>query len=415
MDLKEWTVEDKPNPHKITSKRIQVERTSDQDRQITLDDLSKDQRTAYDAVLDTAKTQQLVSLGGYAGTGKSTLIPLMAQAIGNLENTGFCTLTGKASNVLDRKLRAAGVYEAAHVGTIHSLIYKPITDNDGLIIRWQRNDELQTWDGVYIDRLFIDEASMVGSEIMSDLQSYGVPIIAVGDPGQLPPIKDESVIEEPDFTLDKIHRQAENNPIIKLAHAIRHEGDIPRSWRDSENVRFVRKERVGPVLNDGFSRLGLNFGILVRRNKMRKDFNTGFRSQAAPEVGDIVICLKNNPPVFNGMRGLLDSIKPLGKHWYKASVRFPDDGLVVTGPLLKAQFGAEYTVESKREVGLKASEDMGLLFDFGSALTVHKSQGSAFDECAFIPEKWSRDSKQDYARWAYTAVTRAAQKITIVQ
>jgi len=401
--------------HLIKSTRIPVERTSDQDRTITLNDLSKDQRVAFDSVLDTTREKHLVSLGGYAGTGKSTLIPLMAQALGNLANTGFCTLTGKASNVLDRKLRAAGIKDAAHIGTIHSLIYRPITDENGQIIRWIRNRELQTWEGVYINRLFIDEASMVGLEIMEDLKSYGIPIVAVGDPGQLPPIKDESVIEEPDFVLEKIHRQAQNNPIIKLAHAIRTEGDIPRNWKSSDNVRFVKQQDIGPVLNDGFSRLGLNFGILVRRNKMRKEFNTEFRSQPTPEVGDIVICLKNNPPVFNGMRGLLDSIKKLGQHWYHATVRFPDDGLVVQGPLLRKQFGAEYTVESKREVGLKSGENMGLLFDYGSTLTVHKSQGSAFDECAFIPEKWSRDSERDYARWAYTAVTRAANKINIVQ
>ncbi len=50
--------------------------------------------------------------------------------------------------------------------------------------------------------------------MLSDLQSYGVTIIAVGDPAQLPPVQGESVIERPDVLLSNIHRQAEGSPII---------------------------------------------------------------------------------------------------------------------------------------------------------------------------------------------------------
>lgn len=407
----------KADPFQVVCERIPVERTSDQDKVITRKDLSKDQVSALDAVLDLALSgNRVVKLGGYAGTGKSTLIPLISQALGDWPDTAFCSLTGKASNVLERKLGVAGLYDPAHCGTLHSMMYRPRLDEQGRITGWSRNQELMSWEGRLIHRVIIDESSMVGERILQDLMSYGVPIIAVGDPGQLPPIEDKSVIDKPDVILKKIHRQAENNPIIQLANVIRNEGDIPRSWKPSPQIQFTDKTRgVLPVIGDGFERLGMNFGIMVRRNKIRMAFNLMARSQETPEVGDIVICLKNNPPVYNGMRGLVDAIKPYKRHWYEASIRFPDDGLVVHSMISKHQFGTDRTIESKYDVGLGPTDDLGLQFDYGTAMTVHKSQGSAFEECVLIPERWSRDTEQDYAQWLYTGVTRAANKITIAR
>lgn len=402
--------------YSILYERTPVSRTSEQDRTVTLSDLSADQKEAHDAVIDQIKSgESFVSLAGLAGTGKSTLIPLIAKTLQNIHCTGFCSLTGKAANVLQRKLAAANIHNAAHVGTIHSMMYQPVCDEHGRILRWTRNPVLISPNGTPIDRVFIDEASMIGTRILGDLMRYNVPIIAVGDPGQLPPIQDDPVIDEPDIFLKKIHRQAQDNPIISLAHAIRHEGDIPKRWPASDTVRFTDKEKgILPVLADGFSRLGLNFGIMVRTNRLRQDFNLMARSSPLPEPGDILICLKNAPPVFNGMRGILEKISAVKKHWYNASIRFPDDGLTIHGLISKHQFGTDRTIESKYDVGIKGAEELGLLFDFGSAMTVHKAQGSAFDECVLIPQHF-RDPDRDYAKWLYTGVTRATNKITIAQ
>lgn len=399
---------------RVRAKSIPVERTSTQDRRIEFQDLSPDQIKAHDAIVDLAASQSFVSLGGYAGTGKTSLAGLIAASLEEISTTAFVTFTGKASNVLDRKLRAAGIREPGFVGTIHRLIYKPITDPNGKIIQWIRNPELSTGDQP-ISRIIIDEASMVSQTILEDLQSFGVPIIAIGDPGQLPPIKDRSVVEQPDFTLEQIHRQAANNPIIQLAHEIRTNGDIPPKFPESENVQFCSRNDAFSIIGEAYERLGLNFGILVRRNAIRKNFNTAPRVHKEPVSGDIVICLKNNPPIYNGMRGILDEVRPFQKHYYYAKIRFPDDGLVIEGPINKYQFGREYTIETTRDVRMPPGSEMGLLFDYGLALTVHKSQGSAFDEALLIPERWSRDDPQDYCRWLYTAVTRASDKITITR
>jgi len=52
-------------------------------------------------------------------------------------------------------------------------------------------------------------------------------------------------------------------------------------------------------------------------------------------------------------------------------------------------------------------------FDYGYALTVHKSQGSQWDNIVLFDESYV--FRQDRWRWLYTAITRAAEKITVVR
>jgi exodeoxyribonuclease-5 len=105
--------------------------------------------------------------------------------------------------VLGNKLMNIGPED--YVGTIHSLMYFPETDDvSGMILGWHRREWLE------FDFIFVDEASMVGKEIWEDLLAYGVPIVAIGDHGQLPPIgKDNfNLMEDPEYVLTEIHRQA---------------------------------------------------------------------------------------------------------------------------------------------------------------------------------------------------------------
>ena len=67
--------------------------------------------------------------------------------------------------------------------------------------------------------IVLDEVSMVGEEMARDLMSFGKPILVLGDPGQLPPIKGEGAFtrDAPDVMLTEIHRQAAESAIIRLA------------------------------------------------------------------------------------------------------------------------------------------------------------------------------------------------------
>lgn len=402
--------------------RTPVER-SEYDKKITRADLSPDQAKALSDVYDLLKgqTPTVETLGGYAGTGKSTLIPLVSELLGDTASTAFCSFTGKAANVLERKLAAAGIHYPGYVGTIHALMYKPITNEHGSISGWQRKNSLYSDNNQRpITRIIIDEASMVGQRLADDLLTYHLPIFAVGDHGQLPPVQDDSIFDSPRIQLTKIHRQAEDNPILKLSQLVRENGDLPRLSELPDAIRVVPNSDVMEVVGEAYDRLGMDMAVLVRRNVIRKNFNILPREELEPQVNDIVICLRNCPPVYNGMRGVLQSIEPYLIHWYKAVVAFPDDGISVEGLINRYQFGREATIESTRDLNkpnirYPQALPLGMLFDFGLAMTVHKSQGSAFQEVILCPEKWNSDKPEDYCKWLYTAVTRAVKKLTIVR
>lgn len=404
-------------------RRRPVERNS-YDKKITIADLSQDQANALDDIYDLLKNQPptVETLGGFAGTGKSTLIPLVSELLKDTSSTAFCAFTGKAANVLERKLEAAGIRHPGYVGTIHGLMYTPITNEHGTIESWQRKRDLYSDENQRpITRIIIDEASMVGRRLADDLLRYRLPIFAVGDHGQLPPVQDESIFDRPRVQLTKIHRHAEDNPILKLSQLVRENGDLPPLHQLPDAIRVVPNSDVMEVVGEAYERLGMDMAVLVRRNVIRKNFNILPRENPEPEIGDIVICLRNNPPIYNGMRGTLKAIEPYLLHWYKAEVFFPDDGLTVEGLINRYQFGREATIEhvsdlNKPNIRYPQSLPLGMLFDFGLAMTVHKSQGSAFQEVILCPERWSSDKgSDDYCKWLYTAVTRAVNKLTIVR
>src|SRR5687768_12475067 len=113
-------------------------------------DLSSDQEKALKAVLEWYKkdksSMQFVTLGGYAGTGKTTLIALIRKELEKIDKklkVGFASYTGKASRVLKNKLNdQSSIYKQDTVGTIHSLIYSPIVNSRNEIVGWQQKDEI---------------------------------------------------------------------------------------------------------------------------------------------------------------------------------------------------------------------------------------------------------------------------------
>ena len=67
--------------------------------------------------------------------------------------------------------------------------------------------------------------------------------------------------------------------------------------------------------------------------------------------------------------------------------------------------------ESEEEVpfSLRKNSDE---FDYGYALTVHKAQGSQWDDVIVFDESWA--FREHRHRWLYTAITRASQRLTVV-
>jgi exodeoxyribonuclease-5 len=141
------------------------------------------------------------------------------------------------------------------------------------------------------------------------------------------------------------------------------------------------------------------------------------RNSPTPQIGDRVICLRNNWEVgiYNGMLGtiksLQDELNDDGEHhWYMAEIKM-DDGTLYKGKISKHQFEANST---QREVPGLLHKQVGDLFDFGYALTVHKAQGSQARKVVVFEERNKHMDDEAWRRWLYTAVTRAEEELVII-
>jgi exodeoxyribonuclease-5 len=381
--------------------------------------LSIDQQAAHDAVVEWYKagkwgSHQTMTLGGYAGTGKTTIMGQVSESIRGITERvriGFCCYTGKAAQVLYTKLMRANALTANdYCGTIHGMIYELESEEDGEL-KWRRCAKLD------YDFIVVDEASMIDEVLYNDLLSYGVPILAVGDHGQLPPINGQlNLMTDPELRLEKIHRQAEGNPIIKVSMMARLEGRIPigrhGEWVTKTSDRTVLDRIENPddaMIICGTNRTRSEINMKVRRR-------LGFTSPE-PMPGEKIICLKNNRElgIFNGMTGKLLEIGPMVvggyDHLYSIKARMDGVDLPVTTAVNRAQFGAFKTMTKKKEEG---AEEIADLVDWGYALTGHKAQGSearrvvVVEECSWLPTEDLR------RRWLYTTVSRAQERLLII-
>lgn len=382
-------------------------------------ELSQDQKLALENLLYwyKKKGEQYITLGGYAGTGKTTLISILRQKI-KKENkkakVAFVSFTGKAAMVLKSKLTENKTLEDGDmVGTIHSLIYSPIVNDKKEITGWKKKEVVEQ------DLIIIDEASMVSELIWQDLLSFNKMIIAVGDHGQLPPVEGNfNLMNEPNLKLVEIHRHAKENPIIALSIMARETGKIPAGVYGKGIKKLNKGEAwIEQEIEDELSNYNNDMMVLCGLNKTRVGLNKFIRNRLGfessdPIVGDKVICLRNNHSVgiFNGMAGVINLIGSKDDNWWEAEIEM-SDGLYYSGLIAKSQFG----LESGINFGYKRGQYLkGDLFDFGYALTVHKSQGSQATKVILFEERFSKMNDEEWKRWLYTGITRAISELVII-
>ena len=372
-------------------------------------DFSPQQDAALRAVADwlkarpgTGSTPQLFRLFGYAGTGKTTLARHLAESVEG--KVSFAAFTGKAALVM----RAKGCGGAS---TIHSLIYKTRESSEEV-------PSFELWDDAPASKaklIVIDECSMVDAELGRDLLSFGIPVLVLGDPAQLPPIQGAGFFTEaePDAMLTEVHRQAQDDPIVRLSMMVR-EGERlePGRYGDTE---IVLRSDFDP------DRVLEADQILVGRNNTRRAYNTRLRErlgreEGLPVSGDKLVCLRNNRKkgLFNG--GLWQvKERAAGKSGSVITMRIAPDA-----DLSGAALGIKgLKVSVRRECFLGGIEDFDWPqrkkydeFDYGYVLTVHKAQGSQWDDVVLFDESFAFPDSR--ARWLYTGITRAAKKLTMV-
>lgn len=362
-------------------------------------------------------------VAGYAGTGKSTLIRFIIEALDMCPTSvAYIAYTGKAAQVLRKKGNPNAM-------TAHRLLYKSIQRKDGTFVHIPKDDI-----GSY-QLIVVDEVSMLPKSMWDLLLSHKIYVIACGDPGQLPPIGEESsVLENPHIFLDEIMRQAEDSEIIRLSADIR-AGKPLKPYRGSE-INIVRKKD----MIDGM--LTWADQVLCGKNNTRNSLNDYYRRMKwgedtlefhgdMPIPGDKLICLKNNwdkvtqvgDALVNGTIGELSEIKSLRddpKLEKKFVIDFTPEGYddeVIFDPTFhnliadwKLLMTHEPTV-NKENFSMFPRWLRPEQFDYGYVITTHKSQGSEYDKVLVIEEILKNT---DHARWLYTAVTRAASKLTVV-
>lgn len=382
-------------------------------------------------------------LFGYAGTGKTTLAKHLAAGVSG--EVLYAAFTGKAAHVM----RQSGCHNAT---TLHSLLYKPKEKSKARLLALRdkiervetqiRQAQANCADPGSLEKtlerlkkelhqenqeakqpmfqlnpdspiggaslLVVDEVSMVPEGMAHDILSFGTPVLCLGDPAQLPPVKGAGYFTKgaPDVMLTDVQRQARDNPILDLATRVRQREKIPAGQYGDSLV----------IDRDDFDRGAVHHEamILVGKNKTRRRANEFYRGLRIEEASsgilcrrDRLVCLRNNHDegLLNGalftVEKVLDSDET--EDTIDAIVR-GDDGLDAYVSMHQAVLRGE---ELDYWVRKDAEE-----FDYGYALTVHKSQGSQWPEVVLIDE--SDVFRQDKSKWLYTGVTRAAEKITVV-
>jgi exodeoxyribonuclease-5 len=400
--------------------------------------------------------QPVFRVFGYAGTGKTTItrhsiaelgLDTMSRSDQTSGGVLYAAFTGKAALVMTRKGTPAS--------TIHSLIYRVSeatpeeidrVEHEIATLRTQiptlppaqrafaetrlRSLELRLAD-IHKPRfvlneqslvrdanlIVLDEVSMVGADMASDLLAFGKPILVLGDPGQLPPIRGEGAFTDtrPDVMLTEIHRQTGESAIIRLATMAREGSPIPYGEHDAF-VWKMRRSEVEPrqLLKGG--------QVICGRNSTRLHLNSAMKHAAGFEnihpagKAEKIICLKNRHDLglINGMFVEFSEVRDDGPLAFSAEVR-TEDGSRIPGRhrFYKGHYDDHLCYDAER-MRRDHREMKGLIETiWGWAITGHKAQGSQWENVVVYDDGLGRTA-EDRARWLYTAITRAERGLVLL-
>ena len=331
---------------------------------------------------------------------------------------------GLSDQALDR---ARDFYEA--VKSVPGALASAGLRGSDFILGWKRREEP-------LDVGFVDEASMLDARQFEDLREIFPTLVLFGDPAQLAPVNQsgamvfESLPAPSILQLSRIHRQAQDNPILDLAHALADPqlgfGDFERmvELAAQKDARVVMGQRVE-------SDLMARSPVLVWRNATRIRLITAFRAAfGAPEdellPGEPLICdgielpLKHRKKRIDlEARGLIKGAQVI----YMGPGRKPGfSRLHVMGaedPQVSAASIVKIEKPDEAEPFIPFAARMGAAFLHGAAVTIHKAQGSQWpDVQVFAPDLYAAAQagrvEAGVALWkrlAYVAITRAENRL----
>ncbi|PSQ73013.1 MAG: deoxyribonuclease [Bacteroidetes bacterium QH_6_64_77] len=382
---------------------------------------TEDQQEAYDRVYDRlARGERFTGLRGYAGTGKTYLVSrLVEQLLDEDCAVTVCAPTHKAVQVLSEELGDAPV----QMQTLHSFLGLRLNPTEEGEYELVAEEERDFTEGVVI----VDEASMIGREEWSHIEDapFWVQWLFVGDPAQLPPVNEEPspALDVPGPTLETIHRQAADNPILELATKIRTgaDGRFGSKFEDGKGVAVTRnrEEFLDSVLRtfdtEAFAEDATHARMLAYRNKTVRRYNREIRAERYGADADRFVegewLVGTETWFHDGVQRLTNSEEVRVK---KATVDTfeADDQSEWTVWELKVRTpgrGLTRTVHVLHEDEFERYEE-----HYAYATTVHRAQGSTYDT-VFVDHRDVRVCRGDEQdALLYVAVTRPSRRLALL-
>ncbi|KPA21706.1 ATP-dependent RecD-like DNA helicase [Shimia sp. SK013] len=340
------------------------------------------------------------------------------------ENGERPEIEGLTDEALDR---AAAFYQL-HKSIPGALAAAGLRGSD-FITGWKRRDDP-------LDIGFIDESSMLDDKQFDDLKEIFSTLVLFGDPAQLAPVNQSGTMvfdklpAPAVYNLERIHRQEADNPILDLAHAL---ADPELSFQDFERmVEDVSRKDDRVILAQRVEvDLMARSPVLVWRNATRIRLIEAFRRvHHAPEdellAGEPLICDGIELPAKHRKkrldleaRGLIKGAQVV----YLGPGRKPGfSRLHVMGaedPRVSAASIVKIEKPDEEEPFIPFAARMGATFLHGAAVTIHKAQGSQWENVQvfapdlFVAARMNRiEAGQPlWKRLAYVAITRASERL----
>lgn len=429
--------------------------------------------TFFENFLEDEKAPEMF-ITGPAGTGKTSvaLATMVEHCHKNHIVYQVCAFTNKAVEILDSKLP-----NGSHTSTLHKFLRKrPAVNTNALRLAEVDTNTIKKNPDV-ISVLFIDEFSMIGSKDSeyvkffqrSEQNPKGMKIVYLGDPNQLPPVKDSFKLSprgSHQLKLTKIFRQADTNPLLDTLLQLNTDINKGKFSGLSYHETLMKQ----PVFLDSYKKLEDNKILLAYTNRNVQNINAILQGYTEPKIGDNVYC-SNNKETYKildttdssdyvvgilgeirtntGVNKTLDTLKNLGIKIYKiehkggyefrAAIFGCHDynklykKVAARNITLNNRIKNKYKVQPRIWCQINSKSELAKLwqdswndlivfkyvvhcFDFKHAMTVHKAQGSTYDvvyiDYVDLMNCKHRNEKL-FLKLLYVAISRAAKYVVL--
>ena len=379
--------------------------------------------------IETVLNNNVTVITGYSGTGKTSVVSGVLEALNNYSSV-MCALSGRAASRMSEVTGKTGY-------TIHRLLGYPKGDSEYQGFEYNQDNKLGF--SIYI----LDEISMVDAKLFYYLLRAipdGAKLICLGDDGQLESIGCGNVAydmlnspEIPTIRLTKIHRQAVKSAIITQSIEIRNGRQIVHNGWTGDEVRGELKDLQLHCYSDSsntfyhimevFAKLRVqkNFNILncqiIVPIKTRGDACTykinntiqELYNPASKNKKEITRLSNNNPFILREGDKVINTIN---NYRLRTPIYNGNIGIIKSIGYNEELESRVITIDFMGIGNVDVPEDAWNGIELGYAISSHKSQGSEWDYVIF---------GLDFSSYAlltrelvYTSITRAKKKCFLI-